>query len=224
MPYDTLFCNVCVCICVGFVMCVFVWVFWCVFCTLTEVFLTLTEVYSCFFLSCKTNARVKLAKKGHGPHSSTLFVICVVLLLYLLFCVLFVCKCGLPLGDNPIALNKYIISYHIISYLILYNIISYFASALKTNDSLPATNYPDNNHNQRRLFSYRIVRPVNLLSDRFPYTFDIHMSEHRNIIPNYSQQDATFHNLFVSYKRSTCFRRFLRPSSGAQFHLFHSSS
>jgi len=28
-----------------------------------------------------------------------------------LFYVLFVCKCVLPLGDNPIAVNKYIISY-----------------------------------------------------------------------------------------------------------------
>jgi hypothetical protein len=50
---------------------------------------------------------VKLAKTGHGPHSSTLFVICVVRLLFVLFCVLFVCKCVLPLGDNPIAVNKY---------------------------------------------------------------------------------------------------------------------
>jgi len=30
----------------------------------------LTEVFSCFFLSCKANARVKPAKPGHGPHSS----------------------------------------------------------------------------------------------------------------------------------------------------------
>ena len=28
-------------------------------------------------------------------------------------------------------------------------------------------------------------------------TFDIHMSVHRNIIPNYSQQDATFLDLFI---------------------------
>jgi len=46
---------------------------------LTEVFLTLTKVYPCFFPSCKANARVKPAKTGHGPHSSTLVVICVVL-------------------------------------------------------------------------------------------------------------------------------------------------
>jgi hypothetical protein len=37
-----------------------------------------------------------------------------------------------------------------------------------------------------------------------------------NIFPNCNQQDATSLNLFVSTKRSTCFRRFLRPSSGAQ--------
>jgi len=42
---------------------------------------TLTEVFPCFFLSCKANARVKPAKTGHGPHSSNIVV---------LFCVLFV--------------------------------------------------------------------------------------------------------------------------------------
>ena len=31
---------------------------------------TLTEVLPCFFLSCKPNARVYLAKTGHGLHSS----------------------------------------------------------------------------------------------------------------------------------------------------------
>ena len=46
-----------------------------VFLNLTEAFLTLTEVFPCFFLSCKANERVKLAKTGHGPHSSTLVVI-----------------------------------------------------------------------------------------------------------------------------------------------------
>jgi hypothetical protein len=81
-----------------------------VFLILTEVFLILTEVSPCFFLSCKANARAKLAKTGHGPHSSTLFVVCVVLLLFVLFYVLFVCKCVLPPGDNPNAVNKYIIS------------------------------------------------------------------------------------------------------------------
>ena len=31
-----------------------------------------SEVFPCFFLSCKANVRVKLAKTGHGPHSSKL--------------------------------------------------------------------------------------------------------------------------------------------------------
>jgi len=81
-----------------------------VFLNLTEGFLTLTEVFPCFFLSCKANARVKLAKTGHGPHSSTLVCNCVFRLLFVLFYVLFVCKCVLSPGDNPIAVNKYIIS------------------------------------------------------------------------------------------------------------------
>jgi hypothetical protein len=67
--------------------------------------------FHAFFSVVKANARVKLAKTGHGPHSSTLVVICVVLLLFVLFCILFVCKCVLPPGENPIAVNKYIVSY-----------------------------------------------------------------------------------------------------------------
>jgi magnesium-transporting ATPase (P-type) len=82
---------------------------------LTEVFLTLTKVFPCFFLSCKANARVKLAKTRHGPHSSILVVICVVLLLFVLFYVFFVCKCVLPPGDNQTAVNKYIIYHNSVS-------------------------------------------------------------------------------------------------------------
>jgi len=37
-----------------------------------------------------------------------------------------------------------------------------------------------------------------------------------NIFSEYNQQDATFHNVFISVRRSTCFRRVFRPSSGAQ--------
>ena len=36
------------------------------------------------------------------------------------------------------------------------------------------------------------------------------------IFAEYNQQDATFHNLFISVRSCTCFRRFFRPSSGAQ--------
>ena len=56
------------------------------------------------FLSCKANARVKLAKTGHGPHSATLVVICVVLFIV---CV-YMCTVLLPPGGYPIAVNKYI--------------------------------------------------------------------------------------------------------------------
>jgi len=43
---------------------------------------TLTEVFPCFFLSCKANARAKPAKTGHDPHSSkflcrSLYCLCV---------------------------------------------------------------------------------------------------------------------------------------------------
>ena len=100
------FCSVCVCVCVCFVMCGCL-----VICILySEVFPTLPEVLPCLFLSFKTNPRVELAKTGYGPHSFTLVVICFVRLLFVLFCVLFVCKCVLPPGDNPIAVDKYIIS------------------------------------------------------------------------------------------------------------------
>jgi hypothetical protein len=71
---------------------------------LTEVFLTLSEGFPCFFLSRKANARVKLAKTGHGPHSMLFGCY------FLLFYVVFVCKCVLPPGDNPTSVNKYIIS------------------------------------------------------------------------------------------------------------------
>jgi hypothetical protein len=52
----------------------------------TEVFLTLTEGFPCFFFSCKANARIKLAKTGHRPHSTILVCIFVVrMLLFVLF-------------------------------------------------------------------------------------------------------------------------------------------
>jgi len=37
-----------------------------------------------------------------------------------------------------------------------------------------------------------------------------------NLFAEYNQQDATFLNLFISVRHSTCFRRFFLPSSGAQ--------
>jgi len=52
-------------------------------------------------------------------------IICVVPLLFVLFYVLFVCKCVLPPGDNPIGVNIYHIISYIKSYHIIYQIISY---------------------------------------------------------------------------------------------------
>jgi hypothetical protein len=56
---------------------------------------TLGEVFPCFFLSCKANARVKLVKTEHGLHSSKISVLFNVLFDFVSFCVLFVCKCVL---------------------------------------------------------------------------------------------------------------------------------
>jgi hypothetical protein len=84
-------------------------------CTLNEVFLTLTEAFPCFFLSCKANARVKLAKTGHGPHSSKLVVICVVSLLLVLFYVMFVCECVLHFCLRVSTQFQLTNVYHIIS-------------------------------------------------------------------------------------------------------------
>jgi hypothetical protein len=47
----------------------------------SEVF-TLTEVFPCFFLSFKANARVKLAKTGHGPHFPIVVLFYVLIDLY----------------------------------------------------------------------------------------------------------------------------------------------
>jgi L-asparagine transporter-like permease len=70
------------------------------------------------FLSCKANARVKLAKTGHGPHCSKLVngaVLCIVFFFFVLFCVLLCVNvyCTTEPGVFQIAV-KYIVSYHII--------------------------------------------------------------------------------------------------------------
>ena len=50
---------------------------------------TLAEVFPCFFLSCKANARANLAKMGHGPHSAKLLCCS----MYCLFCVVLCIVC-----------------------------------------------------------------------------------------------------------------------------------
>jgi len=80
-----------ICLCILIVMCVL----FCIFCLHRANWhssATLTEVFPCFFLSCKANARVTLAKTGHGPRSSKLVVICYVLLLFVLFCCYLCCS------------------------------------------------------------------------------------------------------------------------------------
>ena len=68
---------------------------YCCLCILIVVYVfldaaTLTEVFPCFFLGCKTNARVILAKTGHGPHSSKIVVLFYVL--FILYCSMY-CLC-----------------------------------------------------------------------------------------------------------------------------------
>ena len=68
---------------------------YCCLCILIVVYVfldatTLTEVFPCFFLGCKANARVILAKTGHGPHSSKIVVLFYVL--FVLYCSMY-CLC-----------------------------------------------------------------------------------------------------------------------------------
>jgi hypothetical protein len=82
--------------------------------------ITLTEVFPCFFLSCKANARVTNLKDGARP---ALFLrnFCVILcIVYLRRSVYRLCVNVywlLPPGGYPTAVNKNI--YHIISYHII---------------------------------------------------------------------------------------------------------
>ena len=75
---------------------------------------TLTEVFPCFFLSCKANARIKPTKTEHGPHSSKMFV-----LFYVLF---FFCSvyylCVILYSLVSIFINKYMVVF-------LYNNVIY---------------------------------------------------------------------------------------------------
>jgi hypothetical protein len=62
--------------------------------------------FSCFFFSCKANARVILAKTGHGPHPSKLvFVLTLIILLFYGYFILF---------------YLYFILFYVISYYSMY--------------------------------------------------------------------------------------------------------
>ena len=69
---------------------------------------TLNEVFTCFFLSCKANARVKTRKDGARPALFLIFVLFYVLFvlcrsLYCLF--VYMCTALLPPGGYPTAIN-----------------------------------------------------------------------------------------------------------------------
>jgi hypothetical protein len=77
---------------------------------------TLTEVSPCFFLSCKANTRVKLAKTWHGPHNSQ--INCVVLSIVCVLCIICVQICAvlLPRVVNSITVKNISIYNKIYSY------------------------------------------------------------------------------------------------------------
>ena len=72
---------------------------------------TLTEVFPCFFLGCKANARVILAKTGHGPHSK---IVVLLYVLFVLYCSMY-CLCVNVYSHRVTTqLQLTNISYHII--------------------------------------------------------------------------------------------------------------
>jgi hypothetical protein len=76
---------------------------------------TLSEVFPCFFLSCKANARVKPAKMGNGPHSSNIFVLFYVsfLLCHSVYCLCVNVYCTTATRWPP---NCSLQIHHVISY------------------------------------------------------------------------------------------------------------
>jgi len=64
---------------------------------------------------------------------------------------------------------------------------------------------------------YVILNALSLATKNYYNIYD-HMYEIQlyRIFAEYNQQDAKFHNLFISVRRSTYFRKIFRPSSGAQ--------
>ena len=107
------------------------------------IYIYIYRFFRVFFLSCKTNASVKLAKGGTARPlpSYLLFVLfgCYLCcsMIFVLFYVLFLCKCVLYYSHRLSTqlqltnISYRIISYHIISYIIYhisYRIISYILS------------------------------------------------------------------------------------------------
>ena len=95
---------------------------YCCLCILIVVYVfldtaTLTEVFPCFFLGCKANARVILAKMGHGPHSFKIVVLFYVL--FVLYCSMYCLCVNVYCHWVTTQLQLTNISYHIISYIVI---------------------------------------------------------------------------------------------------------
>ena len=95
------YCNLCIFIVRVHILLLFMYSYcssmysYCCLCILIVVYVfldaaTLTEVFPCFFIGCKANARAILAKAGHGPHSSRIVVLFYVL--FVLYCSMY-CLC-----------------------------------------------------------------------------------------------------------------------------------
>ena len=65
--------------------------------------------------------------------------------------------------------------------------------------------------------SHKVFQPNRKIfletADRYPF---IPLNKIQSVSFKYNQQDATLYNILYYCQCSTCFRRFLRPSSGAQ--------
>jgi len=73
---------------------------------------TLTEVFPCFFLNCKANARVIPTKTGTActlPKCLCCSVYCLCCVVLCIVCVNVHCTVLLPPGGYPTAVNRYII-------------------------------------------------------------------------------------------------------------------
>ena len=71
---------------------------------------TLTEVFPCFFFSCKVNGRVKPTKMGHGHTFYFCFVLCIVFVCHFVFCLCENVHCTTATTATtgyPIAVNRY---------------------------------------------------------------------------------------------------------------------
>ena len=85
---------------------------YCCLCILIVVYVFLdAEVFPCFFLGCKPNARVILAKTGHSPHSSKIVVLLYVL--FVLYCSMYCLCVNVYCHRVTTQLQLTYISYHI---------------------------------------------------------------------------------------------------------------